>query len=184
VEHALTLKLPDSDTGYNLQVRGDTGDTYAAKILRPGNAGSSGGNPIIRYSYPQDAPPLKLGSHHKMSISNPAFRSGPDEANFAVISLQEDDRVKRQIAGIDALEIGDLPKRTLRAAVYAANNLYIDAAAQLRDDPEARTNPDALRMLGDIYRLGQSWHAAEAVYLSSVVLAVASEDSPVGQALS
>src|ERR1035438_1644053 len=150
-----------------------------------GSGNDPGQPPLTPFRWGGDQPgTLQAGHSYRLQIAKAGLGEIYDDAVFKVIPSKDDELVKIEIAGIDSLEIGDHSKRLLRATVYGAHDLYIDAVAQLRFDPETRSDPEALRMLGDLYRLGASYRAAEAGYLASLRPLATANDSAAGQALS
>jgi hypothetical protein len=119
-------------------------------------------------------------------VGRAGFDDISDHAEFSIISFEDEERVKQEIAGINRLEIGDHSKRLLRATVYGAHDQFIDGVAELSVsvDHDTASDPDALRMIGDLYRLGRSYVAAAAEYFASLQLPAAANDSAAGQALS
>ena len=72
----------------------------------------------------------------------------------------------------------------LRAAIYGANQLYPEAIKELTSNPNARSDPEALRELGDLYRLSLQGRSAEKAYQDSLAPQLANRDNYVGQAYS
>jgi hypothetical protein len=172
------LALPWRDGGYEIKLYADDGEVFRKSIQ------TKDPQPETVFKYPSDAPILKVGKTYKFEVSPGKGESSPvDEAQFTISHESVTDKVKQAIEVINRLDIDNLSKSMIRAATYEAHQMYPEAIVELTSNAQAKSDPDALRELGDLYRLSSLRQEAEKAYAASLA-AGASRDSPAGQGYS
>jgi len=173
------LSLPPNEDGYDIKVLGDEGQIFTRSIQMKAY------DPQMEFRYPSDAPSLEQGKTYKFQVSPVKGDSAStDEIRFTLDLQDNREKIKEAIRSVDQLGIDSVSKSLLRAAIYGANQLYPDAIRELISNPDARRDPEALRELGDLYRLSLQGRSAEKAYQDSLAPQLANRDNFLGQGYS
>lgn len=173
------LSLPPNEDGYDIKVLGDQGEIFRRSIQMKAY------DPQFKFQYPSDAPPLQVGKTYKLQVSPvKGDRASTDEILFRLDYEDNKAKISDAIGSVDQLDIDGVSKSLLKAAIYGANQLYSEAIKELTSNPDARNDPEALRELGDLYRLTLESRSAEKAYRDSLAPEVAIRDNSSGQGYS
>lgn len=179
------LYLPPNSGGYEIRLSGEKGVLFDESIQKKNST------PFTVFKYPTSALPLKPGSTYQFQVRD--LDNEFDKPDAAVFKLAERETIvdlTKSLRSIDELSVDDLSKRILRASFFGSHAIYLDAVRELetvssvQDGPSVavQNDPEALRLLGDLYRLGGSPRRAEDLLLETVQPPVAQMDSVTGQA--
>jgi tetratricopeptide (TPR) repeat protein len=179
--------IPNANT-YRVTVRGDEGSWSATVTGRPGLQ-------IQEMIYPQPcgpvrsgecAPPLTPGQSYKLIVeANNSSSEEEDLPNLGFTLLRTEDiqRLERLTNGLNHLAIASPLKTKALASLYANNGLNADAIRVLEDDSISQQNPEAVRLLGNLYlRIGLP-RKAETWYLKLLETTLTTLDTPTGRAI-
>lgn len=132
------------------------------------------------------APALTSRQSYKL-IVEANNRSSEEEdlpnLGFSMLALKQILSLKQAASVVNRLAIGAPLKTKMRASLYANNGLAADAIRLLESDANSQENPEAVRLMGDLYfRIGLL-REAENWYLKLLESRVRASDTTMGQAI-
>jgi hypothetical protein len=132
------------------------------------------------------APPLKSGEIYKLVVEANGRSSEEEDLPNLGFTILSDDKV-RELGSkerlVKQLAVEDSLKTYMIASLYANNDLNADAIKLLEADTGTAHNPEAVRLLGNLYLKIGLTRRAEALYLSLLTPALATQDTLAGKAL-
>lgn len=179
--------IPEATT-YKVTVRGETGSWSTNVPAKPGGQ-------VQEVVYPQPcaserdtncAPPLRAGETYKLVVEANGRSSEEEDLpnlGFTLLPGEEVQKVLSAEEKINRLTLEGSLKTKMRASLYANSELIADAITLLESDPLSQRNPEAVRLLGNLYfKLGLT-RRSEALYLNLLKPDLAAQDSPAGKAV-
>jgi len=179
--------IPDAKT-YKITIRGAQESWSVNVDAAPGKA-------IQEIPYPktcdsqqseQCAPVLKSGESYKLIVEAKG-RSSEEEGlpglGFSLVSPDKIEKLQARATNINHLEVDASLKVKMLASLYANNGLNSEAIQLLEKDRGSQSNPDAVRLLGDLYLTISLTRRAESAYLKLLEPSLANRDTRFGQAL-
>ena len=173
---------------YKVTVRGEEESWSVSVPARPGS-------PTQELAYPPPcvagqtagcAPPLKPGQTYKLVVEANGRSSEEEDLpdlGFALLTEAEARSVRQKAEEIGRLPVTARVKTYMLASVYAHHRLNAEAIRLLRESPDTARNPEAVRLLGDLYLNTAMTREAEAQYLSLLKPPLANLDTPAGAAV-
>ena len=132
------------------------------------------------------APPLAAGQVYKLVVEANGISSEAEDLpdlGFRVLTEAEARRVREKAAEVDRMPVAGPLKTYMLASVYSHHRLNADAIRLLKEGPDAARNPEAVRLLGDLFLKIALTREAEAQYLSLLKPPLANLDTPAGAAI-
>lgn len=175
-------------TSYKVIIRGDEGNW---STIIPAKSGSQ----TQELVYPQPcasgqkdgcAPPLKAGESYKLVVEANGRSSEEEDLpnlGFTLLTGDEIRQIQNTVAGFNRLALGNSLKIKMLASLYANNGLNAEAIRILEDVRLSQRNPEALRLLGNLYLNLSLTRRAEALYLNLLKLDLLAQDTPAGKAI-
>jgi tetratricopeptide (TPR) repeat protein len=175
-------------TSYKVTIRGDEGSW---SFTVPAKSGCQ----IQELIYPQPcasgqnsgcAPPLKAGESYKLVVQAKGRSSEEEDLpnlGFTLLTGEEIQKVQSITEALNRLAIGDSIKVKMRASVYANNGLNAEAIRVLEEDGPSQRNPEALRLLGNLYLKIGLTRKAEALYLNLLKPELLGQDTLAGKSI-
>lgn len=175
-------------TAYKVTVRGEEGSWSVNVPAVPGRR-------TQELTYPPPctpdqttgcAPPLKPGHTYKLVVEANGRSSEEEDLpglGFSLLSEAEAHSVRKQVEEIDRLPVAQRLKTYMRASVYLHHKLNSQAINLLQASPDTPRNPEAVRLLGDLYLNVALTREAEAQYLSLLKPPLVNLDTPAGAAV-
>lgn len=179
--------IPNAKT-YKITVRGER-DTWSV------NVDAISGKATQEIVYPEScragqdtncAPALRFGETYKVIVEangRSSEEEGLPNMGFTLLSPEKAGGIQAVKQNIGELDLVTDLKIKMVASLYANNGLNADAIQLLEGDGPAQENPEAIRLLGSLYLKVGLMRKAEALYLKLIEPAIASRDTPIGQAV-
>lgn len=172
-------------TAYKVTVRGD-------EMSWSVNVPAVVGSPTQEINYPPPcaqgqttgcASPLTAGKIYKLVVEANGRSSEEEDLpdlGFGVLTEDEARRVREKVEAVNRMPVVGSLKTYMRASVYLHHRLNDDAIRLLK---ESAKNPDAVRLLGDLFLKVALTREAETQYLSLLKPPLANLDTPAGAAI-
>jgi hypothetical protein len=173
---------------YKVTVRGGEGSWSITVPARPGSQTQEIVYP--RQCAPDQksdcAPPLRAGESYKLVVEANGRNSEEEDLpdlGFKLLTEEDAQKVRSKAEEINRLALAVSLKTRMLASLYANNGLNADAITTLESVPGSQPDPEAVRLLGDLYLKLKLTRRAEALYLNLLKPELVAQDIPAGRAI-